>query len=292
MIRSSNWTSQPWLNVPIDAGNPNSIGYGLKAAWLMNSVGNRVFNQAQGDFAAPLAGTTKPTFNGSPYGTCLTFDGTSGYVGPLVAAGQLDFLVSTAVFTVTMRMRLATVSADAAYVMFGGDFSTNNKAVTLVFENRVSVSSPKALRMIIGRGPGSVISYQSGANAIGDTNWHHVAYTANLNSGASYVDGILLSAASNTSAFSPVGPLTAIPNIGATTTPGFFFNGQIEHMCIWNRVLSADEIGGLCADPYQIFASPVLPQIFGYSPAVRSLYTPATLSLGSGGPFFQTPVNG
>ena len=293
MIRTSNWTSQPWLSVPLAESNPNSIGYGLKSAWLMNAIGAPP-NLASNNYRGVMTGTTKPLPTGSPYGGALTFNGSTAYIVGVVPAGQLDFMVSTAVFTIAMRFRFATVSADALYVLFGGDASTTNKLVTLFFENRVSQSSPKSVKFLVARGAGglSTITYTSANNAIVDTGWHHLAVTANVSSAIVYVDGIPLTAVTNTSSGAPSGPLTSLPNIGATITGTFPFNGDIEHMYIWNRVLDNDEILGLCADPYQIFASPVLPQIFGYVPGVGGLYSPATLSLGSGGPFFQTPVNG
>ena len=294
MIRTSNWTSQPWQNVSLSDRNPSSIGYGLTTAFVMNTPANRVINLAQIFDAPLLAGTTKPTWDSSPYGNCLTFDGSSGYISAIAGIGKLDFLVSTAVFTIAWRMKFTTVSADALYTIIGGDLSSTNKLCSIWFENRVSQSSPKSLRMLVGRGVVSSpsINYQSAVNAIADTNWHHVAITANASSAIAYVDGIPLTASVNTSSGAPSGPLTSVPNIGATVTPSFFFGGQMEHFFIWNRVLTAEEVIGMCTDPYQIFSTPVLPQIFGYVSGARSLFVPPTLSLGCGGPFFQTPVNG
>lgn len=261
MIRTSNWTSQPWLGVPLDVGNPDSIAYGLKGAWVMSVSGP--VNLAAGNYPSTPSGTTKPSLQGSPYGNCLRFDGSTSYLGGVGSVADFNFLVTTAVFTIAARIRLANNAADAAGVILGGTAASASKDVAFYWENRSIVGSPKHFRLRVGNGTGSGL-YQLGLdsanNSITDNNWHHVVAVANVSTGAIYIDGAPSTLAASTTSGSPSGPLTAAPDIGRTNSGAIFFNGDIEHLFVWNRVLATDEIIGLCTDPYQVFAStPILP---------------------------------
>jgi hypothetical protein len=81
----------------------------------------------------------------------------------------------------------------------------------------------------------------SSTTAINDGQWHHVAVTRNAYSGLMqlYVDGVL-----QASATGPFGPKTAPPDLclGAIQSGGGWFNGTIDDVQIFNRVLSQPEI--------------------------------------------------
>lgn len=86
-----------------------------------------------------------------------------------------------------------------------------------------------------------------------DDTWHHVVYVQKVIDGAMvgrlYIDGVLDAGGPNHP--SPVRPLTAtVTSIGgvrrgASTAPSrsFPFQGMIDDVTIWNRALSAEEIG-------------------------------------------------
>jgi hypothetical protein len=77
--------------------------------------------------------------------------------------------------------------------------------------------------------------------AINDGRWHHIAATRSAYSGQMqlYVDGVM-----QTSAAGPCGPKTAPPDLclGALQSGGGAFNGTIDDVQIFNRVLSPSEI--------------------------------------------------
>ena len=83
--------------------------------------------------------------------------------------------------------------------------------------------------------------------SINDGNWHHVAATWNLTRGATqlYVDGIL-----DTSGMAPSGVRSAPPDIQIGHDPtGAYFNGAIDDVRLFRRVLSGAEITALARPP-------------------------------------------
>jgi hypothetical protein len=98
---------------------------------------------------------------------------------------------------------------------------------------------------------GGLIGVAAGAGAAGksaarvtDNNWHHVALTRDATTGRveAYVNGTL-----SRSATSDTGAKTAnITNIGKVTG-GEFYDGDLDEVRIWNRVLSADEVAAVRA---------------------------------------------
>jgi hypothetical protein len=79
---------------------------------------------------------------------------------------------------------------------------------------------------------------------------------------------------------------------GASTRPGFV--GGMSLALIATRAWSAEEVRNWSGNPWQIFesASPWYMIEHSLAAPTASLFQPATLSLGSGGSFYQTPVNG
>jgi len=77
--------------------------------------------------------------------------------------------------------------------------------------------------------------------AINDGKWHHIAATRSAYTGQMqlYVDGVL-----QASAIGPFGPKTASPDLclGAIQSGGGYFNGTIDDVQIFNRVLSQSEV--------------------------------------------------
>jgi hypothetical protein len=80
--------------------------------------------------------------------------------------------------------------------------------------------------------------------SIFDNKWHHIAVTADRDDVASmYIDGVLM----NTSSITDIGSLAndntlAIGVSQAHSPNDFYFNGSIDELAIWNRVLTEDEV--------------------------------------------------
>ena len=72
--------------------------------------------------------------------------------------------------------------------------------------------------------------------------WHHIAFTWETNSDVikTYIDGVQ---SSTTQTFSgPIGTPNENLNIGRKQNNGYYFNGSIDDVTIWNIALSATEI--------------------------------------------------
>jgi hypothetical protein len=76
--------------------------------------------------------------------------------------------------------------------------------------------------------------------------WYHMAITRNGNHYATYVNGVMVGTESNA---------RAIPHAGAPLmigqAEGFYFNGRLDEIAIYNRALSSEEIKSTCIQDNQ-----------------------------------------
>ncbi len=115
----------------------------------------------------------------------------------------------------------------------------------------VWVDDNNYFQLLMGFGGGilmttSATSAQSATTAgtMGTNAWHHLAgVTANDSSRFAYLDGV--ESTENTGTRVPTAPDTIRLGANHTTTPGGIWNGELAHVGVWNRALSADEIAGL-----------------------------------------------
>ncbi|HEY2760754.1 MAG TPA: LamG-like jellyroll fold domain-containing protein, partial [Pirellulales bacterium] len=89
-------------------------------------------------------------------------------------------------------------------------------------------------------------------SAVNDGQWHNIGITRNSMSGLVqiYVDGVLnasstLGTGSKTSQFFLIGALSDVANNGTTFSGANFFNGSLDEVRIYNRVLTAAEMSSL-----------------------------------------------
>uniref|UniRef100_UPI00262434A2 DUF4347 domain-containing protein n=1 Tax=Zoogloea sp. TaxID=49181 RepID=UPI00262434A2 len=82
------------------------------------------------------------------------------------------------------------------------------------------------------------------------TGWHHVMYVFDdANDVHSlYIDGSLIVSAANTNTIYYTGATTTYIGRHPTTTPGFDFEGQLDDVRIYDRALTATEVGALAID--------------------------------------------
>ncbi len=99
------------------------------------------------------------------------------------------------------------------------------------------------------------------ANPINDGQWHNVAMTRDAASGTVqlFVDGVLngtatLDTGNKTSQFFLIGALSDVATDGVTFSGGNYFNGQLDEIRIYNKVLGQSDITPLAMIP----AAPVL----------------------------------
>ncbi|HTQ39662.1 MAG TPA: CotH kinase family protein [Pirellulales bacterium] len=89
-------------------------------------------------------------------------------------------------------------------------------------------------------------------SAINNGQWHNIAMTRDVSTGIVqlYVDGVLqgtstFDTGSKTSQFFLIGALTDVASNGTTINGANYFNGSLDDVRIYSRVLSASEIAGL-----------------------------------------------
>ncbi len=218
------------------AGGSYKIGAGY-AAQLQQSF--RMSVQPEGLMALyPLDETVLPTiFDNS----VNTVNGTA--VGsPSSTTGKLDGALS--------------FNGSSQYVQLGSTSSLQGTTLTLGAWVKTSTSSglmaavSKGNSFLLGVNDGYAAIYDwTGASvcasttpSVADGSWHHIAAT--LDSGTTdgsviYVDGI----EQKTCTWTPVNQ-TGQPAIGASSTGSWanYFNGQIDNVKVFDRVLTADEV--------------------------------------------------
>jgi hypothetical protein len=210
-----------------------------------------------------LVGTTTPAWIIGRDGTAaLSFSGDGLYNKTNQSAVQVSSTLSTALgSTSTLDVWVKTTQVGS---------NTHSQAPAITGVDQASGTSDIDWGTINAVGKIGIFVGDTGGvystNPINDGAWHNVAMTRNATTGIVqlYIDGVLNGAAgfevgSKTSQFSLIGALTDL-NSSGTFTGANFFNGQLDEVRIYNRVLTPTEIAeigqvpaaptGLAANPY------------------------------------------
>jgi len=174
----------------------------------------------------------------------LDFDGVNDYVTSIGSLGSFSFVQNTMRFSFSWWMKLAATGT--RYAIVGSSSATAESGFAIFFENGVGFGT-RAIRFFSTRGvSGSAVSeFRSADNAVADTEWHHVAITANGNgnSGRVFVDGrqVSTTVTTNLNALA-TGNSTRLLTLG-TQTIGFspLFGGQLDDFRIFRSPLSSDD---------------------------------------------------
>ncbi len=175
-------------------------------------------------------------------GQAFSFDGTSGYVA-IPDSPSLDSLITNITIELWMKSGQTNANSDWKGIVTKG----NSTAWQLKAE-----SGAKTLNWCFGT---SVNSYQlTGTRNVNDEQWHHVAATYDGTNMFIYVDGTLDASQAATGLIVPNSDLVCIganskayvPSCGCQE-PGYFFNGLIDEVSIYNRALTASEIQAIYA---------------------------------------------
>jgi hypothetical protein len=222
------------LNTTQNLNNNNSLQNGLVGWWTFDGkdmAGNYAFDKSGSGNRGTLTGT-----NGLPIRTIgkigqgMQFDGVGDWVDfgdpvPLRINGDLT-IAAWVKTTNTTKSEMMIITQIA-----GG----NNRNYQLYLTTNADLQ--------FTHGSGTAQSgYATAGTSLADGKWHHVAFTADYPSGTYYIDGKNVKSIAmsfdvvDTSALSyHVGGASA----GQTDT---MFDGTLDDVRIYNRVLSADEI--------------------------------------------------
>ncbi len=212
-------TMKPPLGTPLEAAHP--LAKGLVGCWLQNEGSGNIVQDLSGN------GNTATLMNDAhfvpgKFGSAVDFDGTGDYVTTTIDVGT------------TMYVSL--------WVKINAD--TGNKVI-FTWQN----STSQTLIMWTGRwdliGTGFDIFPVSPTPVLGQ--WHHVV--AGFEAGVAaylYVDGVEIGKDTT------IGTPATVANFrwGGTNTAGI--DGQIDHILLYNRVLTADEVAQLYREPFAI----------------------------------------
>ena len=227
---------KPWGNVKPPVGSQvdfgSRLGAGLFGAWLFNEKGGTIVDNSLGKKSS-FAGITPPVwargkFGGS--GVKLASDGTSSISFPSVTVKQK--------FSVSLWVNPSVASLTNYYRMVENSFLTsfylgieNNGRFTFIVNNDFNVIDS------------SLASYSTNT-------WYHVVGVYDGTTAYIYRDGILRDSATVTA---PSDVTQAIV-FGSLTTLGF--PGTYDHIRIYDRALSPNEVGELYTHPFAGIVTP------------------------------------
>jgi hypothetical protein len=201
------------------------------------------FDESSGTIAYDNSGSYDGTLYNSPtwttgyYGNCLNFDGVNDYVQ---SGRSVSYDMTLAAWIKTSSTAIGPQGnptqwwdgeciIDADVGGFQNDFGSSDNRGKFTFGT--------------GRAGVGETSVQS-TSLINDGNWHHVLATRKGNTGEMkvYVDGVLQATGSGYSGYLTSPTSIRIGQMLSSTGSGTAFQGQIDDVRIYDRVLTADQI--------------------------------------------------
>lgn len=122
-----------------------------------------------------------------------------------------------------------------------------------VFETFDSVNNGNGYRLLVSSTgylawttwishTGSNIYWNGGGINLLDGNWHHIAATATGTSVKLYIDGVASSVNTTTNVINVTGNGLTLVGMGSVSVPTKSFEGYIDELGVWNRILTDAEI--------------------------------------------------
>jgi hypothetical protein len=222
-----------WWKLDLDYGGPvNGTNDGLVAWYKMDEgTGTLTTADSSGNGNTGYL-TNSPAWTNGVVGSALKFNGTSQFI----------YIPTNSVFTIVTNL---TVSSWCNW--FGG--SSENCIVDRAYGYATT---------ILGSSGGNIkIYYQRDGSwvtsvAIPQNKWINISWTLTASSLNLYTNGIL--AASTTPSGGVSSLLNNVVAIGSIGAGGWYFNGSIDDVRIYNRALSASEITAIYQAEAGIYA--------------------------------------
>ena len=167
-------------------------------------------------------------------GTGCAFDGATSYI-QIPDDASLNF--GSGDFSLEAWIKLTDYTSGFAFGVLGKQVSGNDR---YYLDYRGDLTD--SVQGSIADGANN-IDINSANNAITDNNWHHVVLTVDQTNDIAkvFVDGIQSGSDTGISSIGSVSPATDL-FIGATTSTSNLFDGSIDEVAIWSRVLTTEEI--------------------------------------------------
>jgi hypothetical protein len=174
--------------------------------------------------------TENPIFNG------LSFDGINDFVS-IPSTQEMDVARTNGTYTLEAWINTSASPSTNAAIIRKGDAS---QAIALtLFGNKLNFTL---------RNAGTNLVRVEANGTVNDGRWHHVAVTVNQTNGSItfYIDGAAVShsfaVGSSTALTTTVGSGTGNLEIGRNLATNTFWNGYIDEVRFWNKILSPSEI--------------------------------------------------
>ena len=227
------------VNVSFYEGGPPSIDSNKVAMWHMDEgSGDNIYDASPNSNEGTIYGAT---WTEGKYNNALSFDGIDDYIivdKEFIGEGDYSF---------SSWFKLNDPNPDSTgYVILAvndNEDLTNSKEFHILFGD--FFGHDDSLLVLLDRSNNENQMVYSPDNIISDTKWHHVGVNLYENDKMElYLDGIFINSVNIEGDIGDITP-TRILRIGAgwhNGEIGNFFNGTIDEVTIYNRVLQAEEI--------------------------------------------------
>jgi hypothetical protein len=157
----------------------------------------------------------------------MSFDGTNDFID-LGRPTSLNLMPSVDEFSVSAWFK---TSAQGTIYSFGAPSSNSNTQI------KIAIRGGDYLPEVVLKGTATTI----GSTTYNDGNWHNIVLTCTTSTANLYIDGSNVGSPTIGTA-----TITSTDNgaIGARTAPtgGFFFNGFIDEVAIWDTALTSTQV--------------------------------------------------
>ena len=227
---SAQYSNKPILGTQIYEHDPS-----LVALWLMNEgAGNTVYDLSGNGHGTIVGGSWVAGY----FGSALNLSGSGQYIDCGTSTGGVIGGASSQMSIVVWFKADVTSGNDGIFSMTSFESSSGEATLAIV---------SNTLRMYFNL-------TQLTAPAFTDTSsWHQVVSTFNDPHGSLYLDGKLIGSGDVVGTLNFIGLKTII---GAYYSSSYPFDGQIDNVSVYNRVLSASEIADLYREPFAMFERP------------------------------------
>ena len=261
VTNNTGWATSTLAQLSFHVYGPASITNGIVCYWPLDAVSGPKTVDAVRSYDMTLVNLSAADIVPGKWGNAFYFNGTNSHMERLHATNDALPIYQYPDFTVSLWVNSATVqpgvNVDRRVFAEGSltdtdpmfDFGTHNTGL----DGTVDI--------YIRNDTGGTSGDHRHSTAIAyDGTWHHVLYSQrNVGNGnmkaQMWIDGVL-----DPVVITPVRPLTANTTaIGALRRAGVsaWFIGSVDEVAVWNRALSAEEIGILQVTP--ITNAPVVP---------------------------------
>jgi len=189
--------------------------------------------------------TAGPTWSVGQFGPALSLDGVDDYVN---VAPTTESVANLSVYSIAVRFRTTAASADDGRIYAEGRLSTNTPVVFLGYGFLTT-----EVRFFVRDDANVSVSLGSSRTGLNDGVWHQAVGIRNGTSFTVYVDGVPSGSTTATIGVTTID--TVVVGAHSRLTLASFFEGLIDNVCIYSRVLKADEVAELYADPFCMFES-------------------------------------